>query len=54
MNAAVQKAKRPRPQREPAPTTPDAIEIAMEAEAEGRSPEGVAYRVLEKQERLIG
>ena len=26
----------------------------MEAEAEGRSPEGVAYRVLEKQERLIG
>ena len=46
--------KRTRLKAEPAPTTPDPIEIAMEAEAEGRSPEGVAYRVLEKQERLIG
>jgi hypothetical protein len=36
-----------------APTTPDPIEIAMEAEASGRPPEGVARRVLAKQERLI-
>ncbi|MDO8912278.1 MAG: hypothetical protein Q8N10_03210 [Phenylobacterium sp.] len=46
------RAKRSRKARPP--TTPDPIEIAMEAEAEGRSPEGIAYRVLEKQERLIG
>jgi hypothetical protein len=37
-----------------APTTPDPIEIAMEAEASGVAPSGVAARVLEKQERLIG
>ncbi len=37
-----------------APTTPDPIEIAMTAEADGAPPSGVAARVLEKQERLIG
>ncbi|CAN0001958.1 unnamed protein product, partial [Phaeothamnion confervicola] len=40
--------------RRPAPTTPDPIEIAMQAEADGAAPSGVAARVLEKQERLIG
>ncbi len=37
-----------------APTTPDPIEIAMQAEADGAAPSGVAARVLAKQERLIG
>ena len=40
--------------REAAPTTPDPIEIAMEAEASGEAPRGVAHRVLAQQERLIG
>ena len=39
---------------EAAPTTPDPIEIAMEAEATGEAPRGVAHRVLAKQEQLIG
>ena len=39
---------------EAAPTTPDPIEIAMEAEALGEAPRGVAHRVLAKQEQLIG
>ena len=39
---------------EPAPTSPDPIEIAMEAEASGEAPRGVAHRVLAKQEQLIG
>jgi tetratricopeptide (TPR) repeat protein len=37
-----------------APTTPDPIEIAMEAEASGVSPQGVAHRVLARQEQLLG
>ena len=37
-----------------APTTPDPIEIAMEAEAHDTSPDSPARRVLLKQERLIG
>jgi tetratricopeptide (TPR) repeat protein len=36
------------------PTTPDPIEIAMEAEAHDASPDSPAVRVLLKQERLIG
>jgi hypothetical protein len=40
--------------REPAPTTPDPIEIAMEAEAHDRSPDSPARRLLVKQERLVG
>ncbi len=36
-----------------APTTPDPVEMAMAAEASGRTPEGVAARVLEGQARLI-
>ena len=39
---------------EPAPTTPDPIEIAMEAEASGAAPLGVAHEVLRKQSVLIG
>jgi tetratricopeptide (TPR) repeat protein len=38
----------------PDPTTPDPIEIAMEADAPGHKASGVATRVLEKQEKLIG
>ena len=38
----------------PAPTTSDPIEIAMDAEAEGVAPEGVAHEVLRKQSALIG
>ena len=38
---------------EAAPTTPDPIEIAMEAEASGVAPEGVAYEVLRKQSTLL-
>ena len=37
-----------------APTTPDPIEIAMEADAHDASPDSPARRVLLKQERLIG
>ncbi len=37
-----------------APTTPDPIEIAMEAEAAGAPPSGIAAEVLAKQSRLIG
>lgn len=37
-----------------APTTPDPIEIAMEAEATGAAPSGVAREVLTKQSALIG
>jgi len=38
---------------EPSPTTPDPIEIAMEAEAGDASPDSPARRVLLGQERLI-
>ena len=38
---------------EAAPTTPDPIEIAMEAEAEGVAPEGVAHEVLRRQSALL-
>ena len=37
-----------------APTTPDPIEIAMEAEATGVAPVGVAAKLLAKQEQLVG
>ena len=37
-----------------APTTPDPIEIAMEAEASGAPPAGFAAEVLRKQSALIG
>ena len=37
----------------PAPTTPDPIEIAMEAEAGDASPDSPARRVLLKQAELI-
>src|SRR4051812_28880165 len=36
-----------------APTTPDPIEIAMEAEASGRAPSGVAVGLLQDQRRLV-
>ncbi|WP_411288926.1 hypothetical protein, partial [Phenylobacterium sp.] len=35
------------------PTTPDPIEIAMEAEASGHAPRGVAHDLLSDQRRLI-
>ncbi len=44
----------PRRKAEPAPTTPDPIEIAMEAEATGRAPTGFASEVLRRQSVLIG
>ncbi len=47
-------AKRTRVKAEPAPTTPDPIEIAMEAETKDASPDSPARRVLRKQEMLIG
>ena len=37
-----------------APTTPDPIEIAMEAEAQDGAPDSPARRLLENQNRLIG
>ncbi|WP_125469906.1 hypothetical protein [Caulobacter vibrioides] len=40
--------------RAPAPTTPDPIEIAMEAKASGRDPVGSAEQLLLSQNRLIG
>ena len=38
---------------EPAPTTPDPIEIAMEAEASGVAPAGIAHEFLANQNRLV-
>ena len=38
---------------DPAPTTPDPIEIAMEAEAGDTAPDSPARRLLIRQERLI-
>ncbi len=47
-------AKRPvRPKPDPAPTTPDAVEIAMEAEAKDTAPDSPARRLLVDQGRLI-
>ena len=46
--------RRRRVKAEASPTTPDAIEIAMEAEAGDTSPDSPARRVLLKQEALIG
>ena len=45
--------RRRRVMAEPAPTTPDPIEIAMEAEAGDRSADSPAQRVLLKHEKLI-
>lgn len=36
-----------------APTTPDAIELAMDAEASGRPPEGAALSLIQRQTALI-
>ena len=46
--------RRRRVKAEASPTTPDPIEIAMEAEAKDASPDSPARRVLLKQELLIG
>src|SRR5690348_12467339 len=47
--------KRPPRRRASAPTTPDPIEIAMEAVASGRAdPGSPAHRVLLRHEQLIG
>ena len=53
-DGAQARAKRARTRRERSPTTPDPIEIAMEAEAHDTSPDSPARRVLLKQEKLIG
>ena len=45
---------RKRPSLQPAPTTPDPIEIAMAAEASGVAPQGVALEVLRRQAALLG
>jgi tetratricopeptide (TPR) repeat protein len=47
-------ARRKRARKEHAPTTPDPIEIAMEAEAAGGAASGQASLLLEAQRRLIG
>ena len=44
-------ARKARPS--PAPTTPDPIEIAMEAEASGRTPSGPAHELLVSQNQLV-
>lgn len=52
---ADQAKKRPRRLRASAPTTPDPIEIAMEAVASGKAdPGSPAHRVLLRHEQLIG
>ena len=43
----------PRRKREPAPTTPDPVEIALEAEASGRAPGAAARTLIERQTALI-
>uniref|UniRef100_UPI00262FF8A1 tetratricopeptide repeat protein n=1 Tax=Brevundimonas sp. TaxID=1871086 RepID=UPI00262FF8A1 len=43
-----------RPGRRSPPTTPDAIEIAMEAEASGEAPTGEASALLRRQSALVG
>ena len=48
------KAGQGRKRVEPAPTSPDPIEIAMEAEASGEAPTGFAHEVLRRQSALIG
>lgn len=47
------RAKRLRARGAKAPTTPDPLEIAMEAEAKGRAPGGQASLLLAEQRRLI-
>lgn len=51
MSEGPRKARRAKPR--PAPTTPDPLEIAMAAEASGKAPEGVAWRLLFNQNRLV-
>lgn len=46
--------RRRRAKAEPAPTTPDPVEIAMEAEAAGAVPGGIARELLANQNRLVG
>lgn len=43
----------PRRKRERAPTTPDPVEIALEAEASGRAPGAAARTLIERQTALI-
>ncbi len=58
MGSEMTRAPAPGPKRgakgEPSPTTPDPIEIAMEAEKSDRSADSPARRLLIEQERLIG
>ena len=50
---AVPKTPASRGKASPAPTTPDPIEIAMEAEAEDTSADSPARRLLIDQGRLV-
>jgi tetratricopeptide (TPR) repeat protein len=53
MNAG--RARKPGGRRRVTPTTPDPIELAMEAEAAGEAPpQSAAQRILERQAHLIG
>lgn len=47
-------ARRPRVARDTAPTTDDAIEMALEAEASGRAPGGTAHALIARQTQLVG
>ena len=51
MSEGPRKARRAKPRA--TPTTPDPLEIAMAAEASGKAPEGVAWRLLFNQNRLV-
>jgi tetratricopeptide (TPR) repeat protein len=51
--AEGQRPRRRRRSRESAPTTPDPVDIAMQAEKSGRPAEGAAHAVLVKHARLL-
>ncbi len=53
MTDANKPTGRPRRQKPKAPTTPDPVEIAMEAEASGKAPTGEASALLRRHSALI-
>src|SRR5437868_5434781 len=53
MGSEMARTTKARPAKATMPTTPDPVEIAMEAEASGQAPIGVARALLEDQRRLI-
>ncbi|MFN5614381.1 MAG: hypothetical protein ACK45V_01610, partial [Brevundimonas sp.] len=54
MTDAMKPTRRPRRPSAAAPTTPDPVEIAMEAEASGTAPTGEASALLRRHSALIG